>query len=117
MELYEGIKNIAKAVQHTENDDLYTQLIELSAQALDMENELTHLRSENAKLIKEKENCIERHDELYITLKGDADKTLYCSHCWDHEHHLVQVKCYDSGSFKCAHCANNGVYDYTKWNS
>lgn len=57
----------------------YKQLIELSAQALDMENELTHLRSENEKLIKEKENCIERHDELYITLKGDADKTLYCS--------------------------------------
>lgn len=49
MGLYEGIKNIAKAVLHTENVDLYTQLIELSAQALDIENELTHLRSEKCK--------------------------------------------------------------------
>lgn len=115
MELYKRIRDVAKVVQQTDNTVLYKQLIELSVEVFEIENEVAHSLAENAKLKKEKENCIVRHVEPYITLDDDP-KTLYCSRCWDCDHHLVQVKCYSSGSFKCTHCANNGIYDHEKWN-
>lgn len=115
MRLYEGIKNVAHVIQQTNNTELYQQLMELSTQALEMQNEIMRLTIESTK--QEKEQRIERHSELYITLKGDSDKILYCAHCWDYEHRLIQVKCYDSGSFKCPQCSNNGIYDRAKWNS
>lgn len=117
MDVYEEIHHIAVAIKQTSNTELYQQLIDLSAHALQMQLEVTRLTLESASLQKETEKRIERHSELYITLKDDADKTLYCTHCWDWEHQLVQVKRYNSGSFKCAHCSNNGIYDMKKWNS
>lgn len=117
MGLYEGIKDVAKVIQQADNVELYKQLIELSAQALDLQNEIVRLTTENAELKKAKdiENNIERHSEPYITLKSDSEKTLYCSHCWDYERKLIQVKCYDSGGFKCTHCENNGAYDKARY--
>ena len=115
MRLYEEIKNVANVIQQTNNAELYQQLMELSTQALKMQNEIMRLTIESS--TQEKEQRIERHPELYITLKDDTDKILYCSHCWDREHRLIQLKCYSSGSFKCVHCSNNGIYDKIKWNS
>lgn len=116
MGLYEGIKDVAKVIQKADNVDLYKQLIELSAQALDMQNEITRLTNENLELKKSKDlsDKIERHLEPYITLKDDTDQILYCSHCWDYEQKLIQVKCYDSGEFKCTHCETHGTYDEAK---
>lgn len=116
MGLYEGIKDVAKVIQKADNVDLYRQLIELSAQALDMQNEITRLTNENLELKKSKDlsDKIERHLEPYITLKGNTEQILYCSHCWDYEQKLIQVKCYDTGSFKCTHCDNNGIFDLAK---
>lgn len=117
MGLYEGIKDVAKVIQQADNVDLYRQLIELSAQALDMQNEITRLTNENLELKKSKDlaNSIERHSEPYITLKEDAEQILYCSRCWGHEEKLIQVKCNDTGKFKCTHCDNEGTYDEVKY--
>ena len=116
MGLYEGIKDVAKVIQQADNVELYKQLIDLSAQALDMQNEISRLSDENTKLKKSKdiENNIERHSEPYITLKNDSNQILFCSHCWDYEQKLIQVKCY-SGKFNCTHCENNGIYDRQKY--
>ena len=38
MGLYEGIKDIANIVQKADNIDLYRQLLDLGAQALDMQS-------------------------------------------------------------------------------
>ena len=87
MGLYEGIKDIANVVLKADNIDLYRHLIELSAQALELQNEINRLNNENMELKKTRdlENRIERCEESYITLKNDAPKILYCSHCWDSE--------------------------------
>lgn len=63
MGLYERIKDVAKSIQKTGNTELYGQLIELGAEALDMQNEIISLSAENAELKKAKdiENRIERH--------------------------------------------------------
>lgn len=117
MGLYEGIKDVANVIQKADNIELYKQLIELSAQALDMQNKIISLNSENEELKKQKdiENNIERHTEPYITLKNDTQQILYCSHCYDSERKLIQVKQWDYGEFNCIHCENKGIYDRAKY--
>ena len=113
MGLYEGIKDVAKIVQQADNIELYRQLIDLSAQALELQSEISRLSAENVELkkLRDIENRIERHSEPYVTLKDDSNQILFCSHCWDYEQKLIQVKYYDSGEFRCIHCKNEGTYD------
>ncbi len=112
MGLYEGIKDVAKIVQKADNVELYRQLIDLSAQALDMQATINKLTEENAELKKRQdlEERIERHQELYITLKGDENNIFYCSHCWDSDRKLIQTHKYH-GEYFCPHCKVNGIYD------
>lgn len=113
MGLYEEIKEIAKEIKKEGNIEIYAHLIDLSSQALDMQNEIVSLNAEISEFKKSKniEDRIERHSEPYITLKGDTERVLYCARCWGHEEKMIQVKCYDSGEFKCTHCETNGTYD------
>lgn len=84
MGLYEGIKDVAKVIQQADNVQLYMQLIDLSAQALEMQNEINHLTEENKELKRQKnlESEIERHNEPIITLNNDTIGIMYCAHCW-----------------------------------
>lgn len=113
MGLYEGIKDVAKVIQQADNVELYKQLIDLSSQALELQNEISRISAENAELkkMRDVESRIVRHSEPYVTLKDDCKQILFCSHCWDYEQKLIQVKLYDSGKFKCIHCKNDGTYN------
>ena len=55
MGLYEGIKDVAKVVQQADNIELYRQLVDLSAQALDMQSEINRLTAENTELRKKQD--------------------------------------------------------------
>ena len=55
MGLYDGIKDVAKVVQQADNIELYQKLLDLSSQALDMQNEISRLTMENAELKKIKD--------------------------------------------------------------
>ena len=112
MGLYEGIKDVAKIVQQADNLELYRQLLDLSAQALDMQATINKLTEENAELKKKQdiEERIQRHQELYITLKDEGDDIYYCSHCWDNDRKLIQMqKCH--GECSCPHCHITDCYD------
>ena len=114
MSLYEGIKDVAKVVQQADNVELYRQLLDLSASALDMQDEINKLKEENAELKKKQDisNQIIRHKETFITLEGDTQQLYYCTHCWDSEGLLIQLLC-ESGKFDCPHCKMRGTYDKT----
>lgn len=116
MGLYEGIKDVAKIVQQADNIDLYRQLLDLSAQALEMQNTINKLTAENDELKKKKnlENRIQRHEDLYLTLKDDD--TIYCSHCWDNERKLIQLQKYH-GEFSCHHCHSHGYYNEIEYDT
>ena len=116
MGLYDGIKDVANVLRKADNVELYQQLIELSAQALEMQNEIHRLTNENIDLKKAKEieSRIERHDEPFVTLRDDDVKIIYCARCWDYDRKLIQVRCYDSGEFKCMNCKNAGIHDKEK---
>jgi len=112
MGLYEGIKDVAKIVQQADNLELYRQLLDLSAQALDMQATINKLAEENTELKKKQdiEDRIQRHQELYITLKEEDGDIFYCSHCWDNDRKQIQIyKSY--GQYLCPHCSVNGIYD------
>ena len=55
MGLYEGIKDVANVVQQADNIELYRQLVDLSAQALEMQNEINRLTAENTELRKKQD--------------------------------------------------------------
>lgn len=91
MGLYEGIKDVAKVVQQADNIELYRQLLDLSAQALD-------LQAENGQL------------------KDQPEEFMYCTHCWDSEKNIIQLRCDSDGEFYCPHCHISGIYDENKYN-
>ncbi len=120
MGLYEGIKDVANLVQKADNIELYKQLLDLSAQALDMQSKISELTAEN-KTLKEQQdfsNKIERHKEPYLTLKGDEQQIFYCSHCWDVKKILIQCDCNNHiGQMYCPECKEHFVFDSSKFYS
>ncbi len=119
MGLYDGIKDVARILQQADNIELYKQLIDLSAQALELQNEINKLHQENINLKKELEieDDIERYEKLFVTRKSDNTKIKYCSHCWDAEHKLIQINVRQSGKFYCHHCKINAIYDQNKYDN
>ena len=116
MGLVENIKDVAKIVQQSDNLGLYRQLIDLSEQALNQQNTINYLNEENERLrkkLKDKKN-VQRHSELYLTIEGD-DNVIYCSHCWDNEEKLIQMRT-ANGQFECPHCKLKGVFDKNELN-
>lgn len=117
MGLYDGIKDAAKVIQKADNIELYEKLLDLSAQALELQNDNARLIEENKKLRKKEDlSCrIVRHKDTYITLKDDNDEIMYCSCCWDSSNKLIQAHKNDNGAFWCHVCKNQGYYDREKF--
>lgn len=106
MGLYEGIKDVAKIVQQADNIDLYRQLLDLGAQALDMQSEIMRLQEENAKLKGDlyKQQNVERHEGIFITLKDDPYKIPYCASCYGKDGKLIQMFNYKPEYYRCPAC-------------
>ena len=116
MGLFEGIKDVAGIIQKIDNIELYKKILDIEAQALDLQDELAKLKAENSEL-KEQKNIsdkIERHSTLYLTLKDDHGKIPYWTHCWDNEHKLIQLDSSNGESFGCPHCKNWGDFNPSK---
>ena len=117
MSFYDGIKDAIKVAQKVDNIELYQKLLDIGAQALDMQEELRRLKEENANLKKKNDlrPLIERHKESFITLKDEQPQLRYCAHCWDAEEKLIQLLCNEkSGTFDCPHCKIFGVFDVAR---
>ncbi len=112
MSLYDGIKDVAKVIQKADNIDLYRQLLDLGQQALDMQAEISRLREDNARLLKEHDldAKIIRHSAPYITLSEDPLEIQYCAACWSTTKKLIQMDEYTYYSvpkLKCSVCKCN----------
>ena len=101
MGLYEGIKDVIGLAQKADNADLIKQLLDLGAQALEMQDEIRKLKEENAELKKanDLENRIIMHKENYITLKDDMEEIHYCPNCWGLIHKLIPKT--ENGCYEC----------------
>lgn len=113
MNLYEGIKDLAKIIQQADNIELNRQLLELEQIALDMQEEIRQLKQENNELKKRQqvEEKMERHEQPFFTLKGDNTNIRYCTTCWGSSNLVIQLNCDRKGQFECPHCQASGIYD------
>lgn len=106
MGLYEGIKDVAKIVQQADNIELYRTLLDLGAQALDMQAELSILQKENEELKTElhKKKSIIRHKGIFITLEDELPEIAYCASCYGKDNKFIQMVDYDEIFFRCPIC-------------
>jgi len=113
MSLYDAMKDVVNIAQKADNVELYRQLLDLSAQALDMQNEIAHLQAENQELKRKSDisDKIIRHKDPFLTLQGHPTTEMYCANCWGANEKLIQVQRLYHGSFSCPICGTHGVYD------
>ena len=113
MSFYDAIKEAINLAQKADNIELYRQLLDLGAQALEMQNEIAQLKMENLELKKKDEisKDIIRHEDPYLTLQGKPVTERYCATCWGKDEKLIQVKRMCNGSFMCPLCNTTGKYD------
>lgn len=111
MGLNETIKELLSIAQKVDNIDLYRKMLDLEKIADDIQTENKRLKQEIKELKKQKdiESKVERHQESYITFSDDEQKFKYCSHCWDSDRKIIQLKC-SEGEFRCPHCNMRGRY-------
>lgn len=115
--LYKGLMELGNIYQKIDNVEIQKKLLDLSQEALEMQNEILILKEENAKL-KQKQNIefkIERHKDAYITLKDDEQKLIYCSNCYDTKRQLVQAQINDDGQYLCPACKYLGYYNKERY--
>ena len=112
MGLYDGIKDVAKIVQQADNIELYQKLLDLSAQALDMQDKIAKLREENKELNNKNIllSKVIRHtpsDKLvpFITLLDDEQEIKYCARCFEIHDKLIQLDYYGD----CPQCITERV--------
>ena len=92
MSLYEGLKDVISIAQKADNVELYRMLIDLSKDALDLQNDLYNLTKENRELkeLNNNEKKIMYHkNKPYITLENDKRGMQYCGTCWGADKKLV----------------------------
>lgn len=112
MGLYDAIKDVANIAQKADNIELYRQLLDLGAQALEMQAEIARLREENKELKKQHDlqQRIVRHNAPYITLSGEPSDICYCATCWGKNQSLIQMLLCEEGDdvwhFGCRNCGN-----------
>lgn len=107
MGLYEGIKDAIGIAQKADNIELYRQLLDLGAQALEMQAEIARLTAENEKLKKNQEikAKVIRHKGAYITLSDDEQCTPYCAVCYGNNGQFIQLINYDKYNYFCCKCS------------
>lgn len=102
---YDAFKDVIDIAQKVDNVDLYRKLLDLSRDALDLQNELDKYVQENGKLkreIEQEKNIVRHRDGGYITIKDDMQQIQYCSTCWGSDHKLIQLL--NEGPHPCPIC-------------
>ena len=116
MSFYDAIKDAASLAQKADNIELYRQLLDLGAQALDLQSEVARLTEENKQLKQNAvlEQRILRNEQPFFTLEGENQDIRYCVNCWAKNRVLIQLQCNDDGHFRCSECTTKGTYDKSK---
>lgn len=106
MSFYDAIKDAASIAQKADNIELYKQLLDLGAQALDMQAEIARLKEENSELKRAAiiEKDVEYHVDAYVTRKSDSKPIKYCAACWADKEKLVPLQYAMFDNYDCPLC-------------
>ncbi|MBN2734758.1 MAG: hypothetical protein JXQ82_07880 [Methanomicrobiaceae archaeon] len=115
MSFYEALKDAASLAKKVDNIELYQKLLDLQAQALDIQSD----NSEKQKRINELESEISRLKEVqkinaedvvqdtnypFFTLESEGNKIKYCSNCWRNNGKIVQFSSPNGVHRMCPMC-------------
>lgn len=116
MGLYEAMKDVVSLAQKADNIELYRQLLDLSAMAMDLQAEVARLREENTELkkIRKLEDDIEYYVDAFITRKSDTKPIKYCAACWADKKKLVPLQDIKWDNYECPLCKAR-VVDKSNW--
>ena len=106
MGLYDGFKDVLSVAQKADNIELYKQLLDLSAQALDLQNENARLMAENIELKRARnlEDDLVYYPIPYLTKKSDTKDIKYCAACWGTNKILIPLQKMREKKFRCSVC-------------
>ena len=116
MGFYDAFKDVLNMAQKADNIDLYRQLLDLSAQALEMQEEITRLKAENKELKSQKniEDDIEYYVDPFITRKSDEKPIKYCAACWADKKKLLPLQDFGGNDYRCPFCKFK-IMDTSNW--
>ena len=111
MGFYDAFKDVISIAQKSDNIELYRQLLDLGAQALEMQAEIADLRKENAELkhIRNMEQEVQYHLDAYVTKTTDTLPIKYCAACWVDKKKLVPMQDIGMANYKCPLCQSHIV--------
>ena len=111
MSFYDALKDVIGIAQKSDNIELYRQLLDLGAQALEMQAEIAALREENSELkrTRDLENEIQYHLDAYVTKTTDTIPIKYCAACWVDKKKLVPMQDVGMANYKCPLCKSHIV--------
>ena len=106
MSFYDAFKDAMNLAQKADNIELYRQLLDLGAQALELQAEVARLREENTELKKatEMEADIEYHVDAFVTRMSDKKPIKYCVACWVDKRKLVPIQDQKYNNYTCPLC-------------
>ena len=118
MSFYDALKDAISIAQKTDNIDLYRKLLDLSQDALDMQNKIYQLTCENQKLKSQVEELtaaasIEEDLELQpggflirLSEREKGSNIRYCAACWQNVKKLMPYVKSIGNAYQCSNCHN-----------
>ena len=107
MGLIDNVKAVAKTVQQIDNVELYRQILELQAEALELVEENNNLRHELAQLQERTGLSAELlvDQDCYWTSEDGETDGPFCTNCWDLGKGLIRMwRCGNPKYSECPNC-------------
>ena len=92
MDIIGNIKNVAKTIQQIDNIELYSKILNVQQEAMDLVDENRKLKDDVRELkdsLKVKEELIFERSCYWI--KGEKKDGPFCTRCWDVDKNLVRM--------------------------
>lgn len=104
MGIVENIKSVASTVQQIDNIELYSKILNVQKEAMDLLQENRELKIENEDVkdkLKIKDSLC--HDRESYWIKKDVNESdgPFCTRCWDVDKNLVRMHKKYNGYYAC----------------
>jgi len=92
MSIIDNIKDVANVVRKADNIELYSQILDLQQEALELLEENHNLKKELQSVHDNKEikESLFLKEHFYYRKINDVDDGPYCPSCWDDKNKLIR---------------------------
>lgn len=111
MGILDEVKSVATTIQKADNIELYSKILEIQSQAMDLIEENRELKNEIEDIKKklETKQSITYNKQMYWVKKENELDGPFCTRCWDKEQKLIRLHKHDNGwgtvFMQCPECS------------